>query len=224
MFDVSLGRRYRLSKSMPRPQPSIPFASFRLCLAALAVAYCAEGSFAQTALVGDSPFAPSGNAAVFGSAAPAQDYELAGATSEDQQISVCIFERQAKRSAWIPVGGNVDGIHVISFDNNHDIAVVMVGGQRKEISMRKATIGKSNNAAAPRTNLASNTPPMPAAAAAPIASAAQPAPAAVSGPEQEQREARMLVSDLLDIGVQQRKAFQDAKQKAASGQPPTPDN
>jgi hypothetical protein len=221
MFDVSLRHRYRLFTSMPRLEPTVPVAPFRLFLAVLAVACSAGASFGQMSLVGNSPFAPSGNAMTAGSAAPAQDYELAGATSEDQQISVCIFERQAKRSAWIPVGGNVDGIHVISFDNNHDIAVVMVGGQRKEISMRKATVGKSSPAAAPRTNLAANTP---AALAAPIASAPQPLPAAASAPEQEQREARMLVSDLLEIGVQQRKAYQDAKQKAAAGQPPTPDN
>jgi hypothetical protein len=40
----------------------------------------------------------------------------------------------------------------------------------------------------------------------------------------EQREARMLVSDLLEIGVQQRKAYQDAKQKAASEPPAQPTN
>jgi hypothetical protein len=34
----------------------------------------------------------------------------------------------------------------------------------------------------------------------------------------------MLVSDLLEIGIQQRKAYQEAKQKAASGTPPPPDN
>jgi hypothetical protein len=31
----------------------------------------------------------------------------------------------------------------------------------------------------------------------------------------------MLVSDLLEIGVQQRKAYQDAKLKAAQGTPPS---
>jgi hypothetical protein len=34
----------------------------------------------------------------------------------------------------------------------------------------------------------------------------------------------MLVSDLLEIGVQQRKAYQDAKQKAASEPPVQPTN
>jgi hypothetical protein len=192
----------------------------RLGLAALAAACCAAGAFGQSALVGNSPFAPSGNAVVNGSA-PAQDYELAGSTSEDQQVSVCIFERQAKKTEWIPVGGNVDGIHVISFDNNHDTAVVMVGGQRKEISMRKATVAKASGPVAPRPAFADN---VQAAPAAPIASAPAPLPAATTAPEQEQREARMLVSDLLEIGVQQRKAYQDAKLKAASGQQPPPGN
>ena len=40
----------------------------------------------------------------------------------------------------------------------------------------------------------------------------------------DQREARMLVSDLLEIGVQQRKAFQDARQKAAAATPTPPQN
>jgi hypothetical protein len=207
---------------MQSPAPIVSFTPFRLSLAMLALVCCASGTFGQTTLVGNSPFAPSGNAAVMGSA-PAQDYELAGSTSEDQQVSVCIFERQTKRSEWIPVGGNVDGIHVISFDNNHDTAVVMVAGQRKEISMRKAVVAKSTNAnaqqnAQPRPAFVANSP------AVPIASAPQPAPAATTAPEQEQREARMLVSDLLEIGVQQRKAYQDAKQKAAQGQPPAPGN
>jgi hypothetical protein len=34
----------------------------------------------------------------------------------------------------------------------------------------------------------------------------------------------MLVSDLLEIGVQQRKAYQEAKMKAAPGTPPPPEN
>jgi hypothetical protein len=41
---------------------------------------------------------------------------------------------------------------------------------------------------------------------------------------QDQREARMLVSDLLEIGVQQRKAYQDAKEKAAAQSSPQPTN
>jgi hypothetical protein len=204
---------------MQSPKPFVACQPIRLSLAAVAIACSTGGIFGQTALVGNSPFAPSGAAIVQGSA-PAQDYELTGSTSEDQQVSVCIFERQTKRSAWIPVGGNVDGIHVISFDNNHDTAVLMISGQRKEVSMRKPSIAKSPGvfAATERPVFTANSP------ASPIAAAPEPPPAAMTAPEQEQREARMLVSDLLEIGVQQRKAYQDAKLKAASGQPPAPGN
>ena len=57
----------------------------------------------------------------------------------------------------------------------------------------------------------------------PIAAARQEAVAPGSA-AQEQREARMLVSDLLEIGIQQRKAYQEAKQRAASGTPPPSDD
>ena len=52
-----------------------------------------------------------------------------------------------------------------------------------------------------------------------------PKPESPAAAMKEQREARMLVSDLLEIGMQQRKAYQDAKAKAAGApQPPPPDN
>jgi hypothetical protein len=197
--------------------------AFRLGLAALVAAACTCTSFGQMSLVANSPFAASGTAVAVGSA-PAQDFELAGSSASGSDVTVCIFERQAKRSAWIPVGGNVDGIHVISFDSAHDLAVVTVGGQRREISMRKAVIASSNNSAPsrPRQDLSVPNALVPVVTSQVLTLQTPPPPA--TGPEQEQREARMLVSDLLEIGVQQRKAYQDAKLKAAAGTPPTPEN
>jgi hypothetical protein len=132
---------------------------------------------------------------------------------------VCIFERAAKHSRWIPVGGITDGIHVISFDAAHDVAVVNVGGTIKELAMRKATIaplgGSSIAVAAPPASL-----PAPPAV---VADAPAAAPSA-QNLAQEQREARMLVSDLLEIGVQQRKAYQEAKRKAAAESTAQPSN
>ena len=69
----------------------------------------------------------------------------------------------------------------------------------------------------PRTEVASSAPAIPLV---PVGSA----PAALGSPEQQQREARMLVSDLLEIGVQQRKAYQEAKLKASQGGTPAPAN
>jgi hypothetical protein len=177
---------------------------------------CAGSCFGQASLVSDSPFAPAGSAAAMGKAAD-QDFELAGSSSEGSNISVCIFERHAKHSQWIPVGGTSDGIHVISFDSMHDRAVVIVSGQRKEIAMRTASVASLPQAAPARFTQTEMPGPSPLV---PVGQA----PAVTGTPEQQQREARMLVSDLLEIGVQQRKAYQDAKLKAAQGAAPAPGN
>jgi hypothetical protein len=164
---------------------------------------------AQTTLVGNSPFAPSGMGAT-GAAAQPQDFELAGSTAEGPAVTICVYERRTKHSQWIPVGGIGDGIRVVSFDGAHDRAVVLIAGVRKEISMRKATYG------APVPMSGNRSPAAVAVQPPPPEPVGAPAPAVAAGtPEQEQREARMLVSDLLEIGVQQRKAYQDAKLKSA---------
>ncbi len=186
----------------------------RLAAAAAALSLAAL-AFGQETLVADSPFAPKGSAASLGAAAPGEAYELAGSSVEGADVSVCIFERQAKHSRWIPVGEDVDGVKVVSYDPVNDTAVVMVGGARKELSMRKAVV-----AAAPTAPGNRGAPP-PVHRAPPIAPAR---PETVGSPAQEQREARMLVSDLLEIGIQQRKAYQEAKRKAASGTLPPSDN
>jgi hypothetical protein len=188
-----------------------------LRLSALGALGCAGTLFAQSTLVTESPFAPAGGTASVANA-PAEAFELAGSSVQGGAVSVCIFERQKKHSLWIPVGGDVDGVHVISYDVAHDVAIVTVAGSRKELSMRKSVVASAGAPASGRTPVAiGGSADMPV----PIASAQiQTGPAVV----QDQKEARMLVSDLLEIGVQQRKAYQDAKLKAAQGPPPSQGN
>jgi hypothetical protein len=107
----------------------------------------------------------------------------------------------------------------VSYDSMNDTAVVTIDGARRDLTMRKDTVVSSgstyNPAVAPVSNgqVASLVPvPSPAAAAAP------------GSPAAEQREARMLVSDLLEIGLQQRKAYESAKQRAAAAAAPQPSN
>jgi hypothetical protein len=183
-----------------------------LQLPAFVILGCTGTVCGQSTLVADSPFAPAGAVAAAVNA-PGEAYELAGSTVQGTDISVCIFERQKKHSRWIPVGGDVDGIHVVSYDAANDTAVVTISGSRKELAMRKAVVASTN---ASQGNRLPQVVSPPAAVVTPIASAAQePAPATTAA--QDQKEARMLVSDLLEIGVQQRKAYQDAKLKAAQG-------
>ncbi len=192
----------------------LPTQARRLGLGALAALASAAVALGQAALVGRSPFAPVGGASG-GIGAPAEAYELAGSTVQGADVTVCIFERAAKHSRWIPVGGIADGIRVISFDSAHDTAVVNVAGAIKELTMRKATIAPLGS-----SSMAVAAPPAPAPV---VADAAAPPPSA-QNLAQEQREARMLVSDLLEIGVQQRKAYQDAKRKGAQEPNAQPSN
>ena len=179
-----------------------------LPLAGLALLSGSPSTVRAVGLVAHSPFAPTGAAGA--AAAAAQDsYQLAGSTAQGADVAVCIYAQQTKRSLWIPVGGEVDGVHVISYDNTNDIAVVTVGGSQKTLSMRKPTIGSAR--AASQSFAAADATPQ---ATAPIADAQ--APKSADAVQREQREARMLVSDLLEIGVQQRKAYQEAKAKAAA--------
>ncbi len=191
----------------------LPTQARRLGIGALAALASAAVAFGQAALVGRSPFAPAGGASG-GSGAPAEAYELAGSSVQGADVTVCIFERAAKHSRWIPVGGITDGIRVISFDAAHDTAMVNVAGAIKELTMRKATIAPLGS-----SSMAVAAPPAPP----PIVADAAATPPSAQNLAQEQREARMLVSDLLEIGVQQRKAYQDAKRKAApeSNAPPS---
>ncbi len=191
----------------------LPAKAARLSFGVLAALASAAVAFGQAALVGRSPFTPAGGA-VGGAGAPAEAYELAGSTVQGDDVTVCIFEREAKHSRWIPVGGIADGIRVISFDAAHDPAMVNVGGTIKELAMRKATVAPLG-----RSSMAVAMPPAPP----PTVADAAATPPSAQNLAKEQREARMLVSDLLEIGVQQRKAYQEAKRKAASdptAQPP----
>lgn len=218
VFDVSKRMAYCVKLLMNNPETFIRTLVRRLRAPLIAALGGAGTVFGQTALVANSPFSPTGAGGGAG-AGTAQAYELAGSSVVGSEVSVCIFERQAKRSEWIPVGGVSNGVHVISFDAEHDRVVVTVGGARKELGMRKAAIAALNPSAA--ASFAVAPAPSPAQVGA-----SEPAPAstvASSDPAKEQADARMLVSDLLEIGVQQRKAYQEAKQKATAA-PAQPSN
>ena len=200
------------------PRPSLFSALLRSVPALAALGFAAHAS-GQTALSATSPFAAAGAPAGAAEKAPAEAFELAGSSVQGSQVTVCILERAKKHSAWIPVGGDADGIHVISFDRARDTAEVTIQGARKQLSMQKALVASSNAPATSKPS-AMRAPPRPD----PVVSSPPEAAPAPSAAARDQREARMLVSDLLEIGVQQRKAYQDAKLKAASEAPPPPQN
>jgi len=172
----------------------------RLVLPALLLAGSAAMSFGDGG--DDSPFLPAANSgsAAGGSRTP-QAFELAGASITSHGTEVCIYDVQAKRSRWISVGSTSDQIQV----------VIRANGVQTSLELRKTTVeslGPVGQAAAFA---------MPSAPALTV----NPSPPAVlpfKSPEvaKQEREARMLVSDLLEIGIQQRKAYEEAARKAAA--------
>jgi len=138
--------------------------------------------------------------------APASStYELVGIIAGSKQTMVGITDKNSKRSFWIPVGKTSDGVEVVSCDPQKDRAVIRVGGQTQSLAMHAAS------ATGP---VVSNSP----VSAAPGTAAARPTTAQAQAQAEQEREARMLVSDLLEISIQQRKAYEESQKKSAAAQ------
>lgn len=208
----------------------------------------------STPLAQNSPFTPAGGPGGV-TVSPDELYEFAGVSTIGKDTTVNIFQKSIKKGRWIPVGAKVDGITVARYDAARDQVVIRIdGGAEKVLALRKpsASAGKPG-AIMPTPALpvgftmtpTQNAPlPAPAPAAVPLvapdpttsnaaATATAPATAAPPPPPpapgtvaHQEQEARMLVSDLLEIGMAQRKAYEEAQAKAAQtnapAQPATP--
>ncbi len=144
--------------------------------------------------------------------APAEAFELAGASMTSEGTQICLYDTTKHNSRWLTVGKADAGIQVVSYDSERDQAVVKFDGTAHVISLRKVKTGGPA--------VATFTPPM-----VPVAGTrqdgAEGAPPVVDpstvgkSPEvvKQEREARMLVSDLLEISIAQRKAYEEARAK-----------
>jgi hypothetical protein len=170
---------------------------------------------AQIGLSATSPFVSGPSAA--GAGDSAEQFELAGASTTDHSADVCIYDTHNKRSRWISVGSTDGGIQVLSYDAVNNQAVIRVNGTQKLLAQRKASVQAGAMPAPTMAAMVNYGTPDNAAAANPPP-VVNPAEAGKS-PEvvKQEREARMLVSDLLEIGIQQRKAYEEAQKKAAKG-------
>jgi hypothetical protein len=213
-------------------------------LSLLVVLLAPGAASAQGTLPKQSPFAPSPTIAPV--VAPQESYEFAGVSLVGKRTDVIIHDKSAKKKHWIGIGDTVDGITVLRYDPNLDRVVIRVNGTEKELPLRKAaTASSAMHAPVPAVhtgfNVVTPAPAVPLAgsqaaqnvqAAVPTYTAPTPLPtvppptAAPATPQAQARaetEARMLVSDLLEIGMAQRKAYEEAQRKSAgqsSGQTP----
>jgi hypothetical protein len=165
----------------------------------------AGNAVAQTALIKDSPFLPPGTASDDRGLAPSGAFELAGASVTSGGAEVCIYDAKKRHSRWIGVGATDGDIQVLSYDAQRDRTVLRISGVQQVLELRRESAAPaSRNPGSVATSPAVEYGMPPAAAGAP--------------PEigRQARDARMLVNDLMEIGAQQRKAYQEAQRKKAA--------
>jgi len=114
------------------------------------------------------------------------------------QKLVCITDTDAGRSHWIKVGETENGIRVVSFDAESNEVEIRRAGKTETLQLKQQTIDPAKLVA------------FQPAPAAPVAGGGLAEQVALT-PEAKATEARMLVSDLLEIGMIQRKAYEEAK-------------
>ncbi len=145
-----------------------------------------------------SPFLPPETPAATPAAAR-PTHEFTGVIVAGNSVLVNIADVQSKRSFWIMVGQSSDGIDALSYDGKTENIVVRAAGQTKTLTLKKPVVA------------AHSGPVVATVAVAPTIPLPPP-----STPAEAEREARMLVSDLLEIGIAQRKAYEEAQRKAAA--------
>lgn len=184
-----------------------------------------------------SPFMPAGGAAV-ATAAASETVEFAGVSSVGKRVDLIFYDKTAKKSHWIGIGETKEGIAVLNYDSRREQVVVKLNGVEKTLPLRKGT-GPVNSAGPiqaiqPGFNVPPPVAPQPAmvmptpVAPPPTVVATDPAPTPVAPPmtkpeapptpetqAKQETEARMLVSDLLEIGMAQRKAYEEAQRRGA---------
>jgi hypothetical protein len=190
------------------------FPSLRFLPPVTALALASVACAAAETPVKDSPFLPRGTTAAPAGAA-ADGYLLSGYVAQGKGGLLSVTQLSDKRSFWIPLGGTVNGITALSYDTHLDQAVIRADGRTLTISLRKSAIIPGAN-----ITMAVTSAPTPASSTTPASAnpslPPQPPPPALGTPAFQEQEARMLVTDLLEIGLEQRKAYEEAQRQAAA--------
>lgn len=187
-------------------------------LAAIALAGASLAP-AQAPAPANSPFLPNNGPAPSDSG---ETIELAGVSTVGDRTDLIFHDKISKKNRWIRLGSTADGITAVKYDARLEQAVVRMNGVEKVLTLRKGT-GPLNAPMPPAPAVVATPAPAPVPANAPTGALgpANPAGGTASPPAtpeaiaKQETEARMLVSDLLEIGMAQRKAYEEAQRKAA---------
>jgi hypothetical protein len=167
-----------------------------------------------------SPLLPPA-ATIAPTAAPASGtarWELVAIMGTREFPAVRIRDTESEAAAWLGVGESFGALKVVSADLTASTATVQVGNQRLVLPLRLAGVAPGTTAAANAPAAGANGNPTTGtttAAPAPLPSTADAAADAKRDQEIAEREARMLVSDLLEISMIQQKAYAEKQAEAA---------
>lgn len=218
----------------------------RLAFLPFLAAILASAAEQPSGLPRTSPFVPAGTAGAAVEAS-SETIEFAGVTTVGKRTDLIFHDKTTKKNHWIAKGETKEGIAVLNYDEPRQQVVVKVNGTEKTLSLRKVASPRGGPRSVAPQPTGFNVPAAPTVAPAIVAAEplvvtpgtgagqggvtisaapAAPAPAAAENPEatriRQETEARMLVSDLLEIGMAQRKAYEEAQRKAAAGEAPAP--
>ena len=203
-------------------------------IAASTLAILAASSFAFAgveSLLERSPFVPPNATQQADANANALSiFELTGILSVGGKPQFSVRDTSTGRGFWLGLGETQDGLTVRSYDEASSSVVLEGHGASRKVVIREA-----------RVATAPPPPPvmdvLPHAAQLPVANPQvatgappQATPATTANPkkqtnakgrtnEEAERDARLLVSDLMEISIQERKRYEENQRRTAAGLP-----
>ena len=163
-----------------------------VALVFVAACFLLSGTESQDA----SPFLPpdSGRAAPVSAPAPTlANLQFASVLSFGREVLISIYDVRTNEGVWIPVGGEAQGIRVITFDPTYEEVTVLSAGVTVRLKLREAQfIG---------AGMIKPLPTLEQEYGRPLTV------------EEQETEARMLVSDLLEIGMEERARQRELRRK-----------
>ena len=188
-------------------------------LAVVAVAGAAPASLRQV-----SPFAPPDGPAPVADSQALGSIELTGILVMDKKPRFNLHDLASNRSFWILLGQSQNGLTATGYDAASNSVVVEGRGGVRAIRLKEARV--ISVPVPPSGMVANSGATMPGGQPRPIA-LPEPLPANLTPQQRVQRqqetEARMMVSDLLELSMQERARYQEQmRRRAAPPQNPAP--
>ncbi len=198
-------------------------ASIRLVATLVVCAWLSGAGLGAEDAPSDNPFQRAGivsNPAASSGDADLDALQFSGLSSIGDQRSFNFTDQRTHKSFWVPMGGAENGVSIVSYDEQNEQVTVRRGRVQKPLSLRKAVLvaATSGSAMPPRAGpsftVANNPPPHPPGSG--VDEIKNPkTPAEV---KQAEYEARMLVSDLLDISMKAREEQRKLREARERGQ------